>query len=341
MQTAAFAAYIYKEREKGEIKMLPYLDMHCDTLGLGFMKKKEDIYDLPDGMLDIRRMKEAGMYGQFFAMFFPPQGKKGMPEDEIYYQSVKKLFYDSLEKHKDCIAFAGTEREAEKNFYEGKLSAFLTIEDGRHVQGKLSNIERFYQDGVRLISLTWNYENCFGAPNSREPEIMEKGLTPFGKEAVRYMNELGILIDVSHLSDGGFYDAVELSKKPLAASHSNARALCPHPRNLTDDMIRKLAETGGVAGVNFYGAFLQPDAKTEKSTIEALTAHIKYMAKLGGEDFVALGTDFDGIGGELEINNPLLMEKLFIQLKKEGFSERQLEKFAYKNVLRVLHDVLG
>lgn len=320
--------------------MIPYLDLHCDTLELGFLKKKEDIYEMPEGMLDIRRMKEAGMYGQFFAIFFPPQNREWMPEDEVYYQSLKNLFYESLDRHKDCIAFAGCVADAERNFREGKLSAFLTIEDGRHVQGELSNIERFYQDGVRLISLTWNYENCFGAPNSKDRTIMERGLTSFGCEAVRYMNELGMLIDVSHLSDGGFYDAVRLSRKPLVASHSNARALCLHPRNLTDDMIYNLAEIGGVAGVNFYGAFLQQDAKREESTIAGLVAHIKHMTKLGGEDFVALGTDFDGIGGVLEIGTPLEMVRLFEQLEREGFSGRQIEKLAYKNVLRLIHDVM-
>ena len=321
--------------------MVPYLDLHCDTLELGFLKKKEDIFDLPEGMLDISRMKAAGMYGQFFAIFFPPQGREWMPEDEVYYQALKKLFYTSLDRHKDCIAYAGNGTEAEENCKEGKMSAFLTIEDGRHVQGELANLKRFYQDGVRLISLTWNYENCFGAPNSREPKIMEKGLTPFGKDAILYMNDLGMLIDVSHLSDGGFYDVIQLSKKPIVASHSNARAVSPHPRNLTDDMIRKISEVGGVAGVNFYGAFLQPDAKLEKSTIEALVTHIMYMSNLGGEDLVALGTDFDGISGEMEINSPLYMEKLFDELRKKGMSERQIEKLAYKNVLRVLHDVLG
>lgn len=320
--------------------MIPYLDLHCDTLEQGFLKKRNDIFDFPEAMLDFRRMKEAGMYGQLFAIFFPPQEREWMPEDEVYYQALKKLFYDSLQKHGEHIAFAGNGKEAEANFRAGKQSAFLTMEDGRHVQGKLENIRRFYEDGVRLITLTWNYENCFGAPNAREYSAMQKGLTAFGKEAVGYMNELGMLIDVSHLSDGGFYDVAELSKKPFVASHSNMRALCPHPRNLTDDMLKKLADGGGVAGVNFYGAFLQRDAETEKSTIEALMAHICHMVNIGGEDCVALGTDFDGISGELEIDSPIHMEKMFGQLKKAGFSENRIEKLAYKNALRVLHDVL-
>lgn len=320
--------------------MIPYLDLHCDTLELGFIKKKRDIYELPEGMADIRRLGEAGAYGQFFAMFFPPADREWMPEDEVYYQALKKLFFDSLEQHSDCIAFAGNGEAAEKNFREGRLSAFLTMEDGRHAQGELSNIEKFYRDGVRLISLTWNHANCFGAPNSRDRSLMQRGLTPFGREAVRYMNELGMLVDVSHLSDGGFYEVAELSKKPFIASHSNVRALSPHPRNLTDDMIRRLAQKGGVAGVNFYGAFLQPDAKTEQSTLEALCAHIQYLYRLGGEDVIALGTDFDGIAGEVEINSPKLMQKLFRQLQKEGFSDRLIDKLAYKNAMRVIHEVM-
>lgn len=319
--------------------MTPYLDLHCDTLSLCFGKKKKDIYEIPEGMSDIRRMKAAGMFGQFFAMFFPPSKKTEIPEDEVYYQSLMELFHSSIKKHTDCIAFAQTGAEAEKNFKEGKLSAFLSIEDGRHAQGKLSNIERFYKDGVRMMSLTWNGENCFGAPNSRDSSVMEKGLTSFGKEAVEYMNELGMLIDVSHLSDGGFYDVLKLSKKPFVASHSNARTLSPHPRNLTDKMIRELAKKGGIAGVNFYGAFLNSDALSEKSTIDALTAHIKYMYKLGGEDFVALGTDFDGMSGELEIDSPISMERLFERLKKEGFSQSQIEKLAYRNALRVIYEM--
>lgn len=319
--------------------MIPYLDLHCDTLEMGFLKKKDDIFDFPEAMLDICRMKEAGMLGQFFAIFFPPKEREWMPEDESYYQALKKLFYDSLDRHRQVIAFAPDARTAQQNFRQGKQSAFLSIEDGRHVQGRLENIRRFYEDGVRLITLTWNYENCFGAPSSRERSVMQKGLTDFGKEAVGYMNELGMLIDVSHLSDGGFYDVAELSKKPFAASHSNARALSPHPRNLTDDMIKRLAESGGVTGINFYGSFLQKDAQTEKSTAEALVAHICYIMNVGGEDCVALGTDFDGISGEVEINSPLKMELLFEQLRKKGLSANQIEKLAYRNTMRVLQDV--
>lgn len=320
--------------------MIPYLDLHCDTLELGYLQKKEDIYDLPEGMLDIRRMQKADMFGQFFAIFFPPASRKWMPEEEEYYQALKKLFYNSLNKHGDCISFAGSAEEAEQNRRMGKLSAFLTIEDGRHVQGNMENIRRFYRDGVRLITLTWNSENCFGAPNSRDPGVMQKGLTEFGKQAIEYMNEIGMIVDVSHLSDGGFYDVLECSKKPFIASHSNARALSPHPRNLTDDMIRKMAQKGGAAGINFYGAFLNEDITRETSTLEALVSHILYMSNVGGEDFVALGTDFDGISGEVEIHNPQLMQKLFSCLEKKGFSQTKIEKLAYRNVLRVLHDTL-
>ena len=167
---------------------------------------------------------------------------------------------------------------------------------------------------------------------------MNRGLTSFGKEAIEVMNEWGILIDVSHLSDGGFEDVMKISKKPFVASHSNCRALSPHPRNLTDDMIRKLAEKGGVAGVNFAPEFLDSDIKTKKSTIQNLTAHIKHFIEIGGVECVGLGTDFDGITGEFEIGEPEKMELLFEQLHREGISETVIEKIAYKNVLRVIKD---
>lgn len=132
----------------------------------------------------------------------------------------------------------------------------LTVEDGRMVNGSFDRLEQLAKTGVRAIALTWNFENCFGAPNSRDPKIMSKGLSAFGKEAIEAMNELGILVDVSHLSDGGFYDVAKISKKPFVATHSDCRALAAHPRNLTDDMIRLLAQKGGVSGINFAPAFL-------------------------------------------------------------------------------------
>lgn len=317
--------------------MKGYLDMHCDTLAKAFRLKHSDIWTVSEYMLDIERMKKSEMVGQFFAIFFPPK-TDDMPEDDIYFEKAREILFHTIENHSESIAFARNYQDFIDNQKNGKMSAFLTMEDGRAVQGSMERLEYFYQQGVRLISLTWNYENCFGAPNSVHSDIMNRGLTSFGKEAIEVMNEWGILIDVSHLSDGGFEDVMKISKKPFVASHSNCRALSPHPRNLTDDMIRKLAEKGGVAGVNFAPEFLDSDIKTKKSTIQNLTAHIKHFIEIGGVECVGLGTDFDGITGEFEIGEPEKMELLFEQLHREGISETVIEKIAYKNVLRVIKD---
>lgn len=324
---------------------MKFFDMHCDTLMLGFMKQKDDMYEMP-GMLDIKRMKEAGQLAQFFAIFMPPAGAEKMMElnapldDKAYIDYCFTLFENTMQKHTDMIAPAYNVADVLANEKAGKMSGLLTFEDGRPIDGKLENLQLYYDKGIRLIGLTWNGENCFGFPNSTDPAVMQKGLKDWGKEAILKMNDLGMIIDVSHLSDGGFYDVAEISKKPFVASHSNCRALSPHQRNLTDDMIKVLANKGGVAGINFAPAFLDPDITAENSTVELLCKHIHHMVNLGGIDFPALGSDFDGIGGNLEVGEPTQMHLIFDRLQKDGLSEDAIEKIAYKNVIRVLKDTL-
>ena len=161
-----------------------------------------------------------------------------------------------------------------------------------------------------------------------------------GKEAIEYMNEIGMLIDVSHLSDGGFYDVAKISKKPFVASHSNARALTPHPRNLTDEMLKILGENGGVTGINFSPKFLNDTLTSKDSKIVSMAKHLNHIRNIGGEDILAVGTDLDGVSGNLEIDSVDKMPMLFDALKKDGWSDDLLEKFAYKNALRVIKDTL-
>lgn len=319
--------------------MIPYIDLHCDTLLRALHQKKETIYEMPEAMVDVKRLKEAQMICQFFAIFFPPRTEDSL-EDDTLFEGARQIFLDTVEKYPNIIAQARNYTEIIKNYEMGRISGVLTMEDGRAVQGSIERLEYFYRQGVRLISLTWNFENCFGFPNSKDESIMKKGLTSFGKEAISVMNELGILIDVSHLSDGGFYDVANLSKKPFVASHSNCRSLCAHSRNLTDEMIYILGEKGGVAGLNFEPTFLQPDMVDKHSTMERMMAHLKYLIRIGGEECAAIGSDFDGISGEFEVGSPLQMELFFEYLHKHGFSEDLIDKIAYKNVLRVMKDTL-
>ncbi len=322
-----------------------YIDLHCDTLMGAFFSKKTDIGQMEKASIDLERLKKGSCMAQFFAIFLPSlptREKMGdkLPDDETYISALRTILMNTIEKYPNDLAYASNAAQLEANHRSGKISAFLTIEDGRSVCGDMANLERYYDMGVRLISLTWNHANCFGFPNSLDPETMAKGLTDFGKDAVVRMNELGMLVDVSHLSDGGFWDVVELSRRPFVASHSNCRALGVHQRNLTDEMIRALADKGGVAGLNFASQFLTKDVSFNLSRISDLAAHAVHMRNKGGIECVALGTDFDGISCQLEIPGPDQMYLLFDALKKAGFTEGDIEKIAYQNAQRVIRDVL-
>jgi len=342
---------------------MKFIDLHSDTL-MKLARKDAigDLYENPNTSVSFKKMIEGGQMAQFFAVFLaePEYFKK----ENIYYDSPDeyvegriKYFKEQVEKYSNIVAFAKNYEDLVENDKAGKLSAFLTLEEGAPVDGSLEKLEYFYDEGVRLITLTWNFENCFGFPNSFDPEIMSKGLKPFGIEAIQRMEELGMLVDVSHLSDAGFYDCAKILKKPFIASHSNARELTEHPRNLTDDMIKVMANSGGVSGLNFCPVFLDReqvnvsdnwvniDGDDRKnlivySRVSDMIKHLNHMKNKGGEDFVALGSDLDGIGGELEVNEAKDFELLFDALRKDGWSENQIEKLAYKNAKRVIREVL-
>lgn len=315
------------------------IDMHCDTFWL-MMRTQGIGLQKNDLCIDIEKMKAAGSMAQFFASFIHMSGfEGGNAVEEAYQHALDMIAYGKAElaKCSDSIVIARNYDELIANCDSGKMSAILTVEEGGIINGKMEYLEELYRQGIRLITLTWNYENSIGFPNSREPELMNRGLKPFGIEVVRRMNELGMLIDVSHLSDGGFWDVVRYSTKPFVASHSNARVLCSHPRNLTDEMIKALAEKGGVAGVNFYPYFLR---ESGKATVEDIAEHLWHMYQVGSEDVIAFGTDFDGFDeGELDITHMGEMNLVYDAIRKRGFTERQMDKLLGENILRVLRDM--
>ena len=168
-------------------------------------------------------------------------------------------------------------------------------------------------------------------------------MTALGRELVREMEQLGMIIDVSHLSDRGFYDVLEITGKPFVASHSNARSLCPHPRNMTDEMIRRLGERGGCMGLNFYQEFLRTgDSELEgiQGGVEDLVRHAKYIVNIGGEEVLGFGSDFDGIDTNPDIPDVTAMERIWERLHSAGFSQGQLDKIFHENVLRVYREIL-
>jgi len=325
---------------------MKFIDLHCDTL-MHTVGREEPLSLLKNDQtsIDFTRMKEGGSLAQFFAVFLPTEemfleNLGEVMDDDLYINTLVDTLKRGIGENGDMIALAHNHEDILKNEREGRMSAILTIEDGRSVQGSLDKLRSYHDMGIRLISLTWNFENCFGYPNSDDRNIMEKGLKEFGREAVEYMNHLGMIVDVSHLSDGGFADVAKISKKPFVASHSNSREISPHKRNLTDQMIRVLGEKGGVAGINFAPHFLQPDTSTDRSTVELMVRHLNHMKNVGGEDVVALGSDFDGIGGDLEVDSIHKIPMIFDALEKDGWSTGQIEKFAYKNTLRVIKEVM-
>lgn len=326
---------------------MKYIDMHCDTLMTLFYEDpiKAELNKSAVTMVDFERMKKGNALAQFFAIFVIPRDRYYMHHidsitDEQYIQKTYEYFVKNMEEHSDIIAPAYNYQNIMDNQSIGKMSGILTMEDGRTVNGNLENIEKYYKMGFRALGLTWNLENCFGAPNSKNPEIMNKGLTPFGKEAVEYMQEIGMLVDVSHLSDGGFYDVAEICKKPFAATHSNCRELSPHQRNLTDDMLKVLASAGGVAGINFGPEFLNIDITNINSSVERMVAMAQHMKQIGGIEVIGIGSDFDGIEGNLEIGDSGQMHVLADALSIGGFTSREVELILSDNVLRVIKDTM-
>lgn len=310
------------------------LDLHCDTI-LRCADEESGRFGLGRNpyCIDIEKLKKAGAAGQFFAVYVDMEK---YPDRLDRCLELVDRFYAELSENAAAIEIAGNHEALERNLARGKLSAFLCIEEGGALMGKLRHLRTFYRLGVRLITLTWNYPNEIGYPNF-EWTYCDKGLTGFGQEVVQEMNRLGMLIDVSHLSDRGFYDVARLTKQPFVASHSNARAIWHNSRNLTDDMLRILAEKGGVTGINFESSFL---GEGEVGKIADMVKHIKHIRNVGGIDVLAIGTDLDGTIHETEVGDIGNMHRLGDALRREGFREGEVEKIFYKNAMRVIKDVL-
>ena len=215
------------------------------------------------------------------------------------------------------------------------MRAFLSLEGGEAIENKEALLE-LYDEGVRLIALSWNYKNKICAGVLEQDESL--GVTDFGKEIISLMNNLGIIIDVSHLNDKSFWDVLALSKKPVIASHSNARAVCSNRRNLSDEQFLAIKRSGGVVGINFYPDFLRNDGN---ASIEDIIKHIEHFLALGGEDFLSIGADFDGVSYlPQNIRGAEDMYMLFEEMLKCGYKEDVIKKISYTNMERFLKENL-
>ena len=312
------------------------IDMHCDTLIEGWRKPERSFYD-GDTSINLKLLKENGSLLQFFAMYLSRNEMKTMDSYDIL-KGIYGYYQTQMEKYSDIIKPVYSAQDVLENEKKGLLSSLLTVEDGVFIDGKIERVQEVYDMGVRLITLMWNFENSVGFPCSDDPEAHLKGLKPFGIEVVEKMNELGMIIDVSHMSEGGFYDVARYSKKPFVASHSCARALCNHRRNLTDDQLKTIGSAGGIAGVNFECSFLKEGSN--RATYDQIIEHLLYMKDKAGVDAVGFGSDFDGIDDNGELENYSGFTTLLERMEGK-FTYDEIDKICRGNALRVIKDVIG
>jgi membrane dipeptidase len=279
---------------------------------------------------------------------------------------MQRLF----DTHPEQIALALNAADVQRITRSGRIAAILSVEGGHQIDDDLAVLRMYYKLGVRAMTLT-HFRNTDWADSSTDKPV-HNGLTEFGREVVREMNRLGMIVDVSHVSDKTFYDAIEVSTKPVIASHSSCRAISDVPRNMTDDMLRALAKNGGVVGINFGEGFLNPkadianvaeepsltgaaldkyaademhrDMKAQPTfaTIEDAADHVDHAVKVAGIDHVGIGSDFDGISSPPKGLEDISKESaLKAVLRKRGYNEEDLKKIFGLNTLRVLREVTG
>lgn len=320
-------------------------DMHSDTIYRLLKKRRAGTDDclLKSTLhMDLQKMKQADYLLQSFSLFVE-QSECDDPYEEA--KAEYAVFVDEMEKNKDLISQVFSYEDIVKNKEAGKLSALLTLEEGEVCQGEMKKLEEFYDYGARMMAMVWNFDNSlststskYAPPSQRKYSGSRAGLTETGVEFVERMEELGMIPDVSHMSDEGIEDMLQITKKPFVASHSNARILCPHQRNLTDDFLKRMGEKGCVIGANFFSKFLREDAEyTETAWI---ADHILHMVNVAGIESVGLGSDFDGVGCGMEMENCSNMQTLAEILAKRGLSQEQIERIFYKNVLRLYKELL-
>jgi membrane dipeptidase len=353
------------------------IDSHIDTAQRVLIDRADISKRSPIGHVDIPRLKEGGINAPFFALWVPTyySGAEAIRRTLDLRDAMQRLF----DTHAEQIALALTAADVERITRNGRVAAILTVEGGHQIAEDLAVLRMYHRLGIRAMTLTHFRNNGWADASTDKPA--HNGLTAFGKEVVREMNRLGMIVDVSHVSDKTFFDTLEVSSKPVIASHSSCRALSDVPRNMTDDMLKALAKNGGVVGINFGEGFVnQKDAekltaaftaaaeerpaltgkalddyaeeehrKDSKAppmqvfaTIDDVVEHIDHAVKAAGVEHVGIGSDFDGISGPPKgLEDVSKLSALKAALKKKGYTDDDLKKIFGLNTLRVLREVTG
>lgn len=308
------------------------VDAHCDTLtAMPAQNRRLGEYS-GGGQLDLPRLKTGGIKVQFFAAFIAPEFKTLAVRRTL---DLIDLFHREMEENKKDIQHVKSQAEINKALASGKIAALLSVEGGEALEGSIGVLRMLHRLGVRSLTLTWNGRNELA--DGVGEERTGGGLSSFGVAVVEEINRLGMLVDVSHLSEKGFWDVLKVSTQPVIASHSNCKALCEHPRNLSDRQIRALAENGGVMGITFVPAFLGG----EKPSVKEVLDHIDHTVAVGGVKCVGLGSDFDGtdsipVGLEDCASFPAVTGGLI----DRGYPDNVIKKILGGNFLRVIGQVL-
>lgn len=307
-------------------------DGHCDTMyrayrmGGGIRKS--------GGHLDLLRTRKFERYAQFFALF-AERGELG-PGETLHgvMMAQYRMFLSEMKKNADIVSFCRTGKEAAAVFKSGKSAAFLSVEGADLLNCDTQLLEDAYQMGVRAVNLTWNHPNRLSGTNAEEKD---RGLSEQGRAFTEKMQELGMLVDVSHLSDAGFWDVLSIAKKPVIATHSNARSIYFDTRNLTNEQFTAIIKNNGVVGLNMYAGFL---GKTP--SLDTVIDHMEQFLSLGGEKNIALGGDWDGCS-ELPkgVNGIQDMDRLYERLLCRNYNEALVRGVFSINMQRVVSEVCG
>ena len=323
-----------------EVKRLHHhiltLDTHCDT-PMFFPQNVNFSARDPRILVDLHKMTEGRQDATIMVAYLPQnseqwQGIKG--EKRAFADDIFDKIEQIVAQNANYLALARTPRQLWDNKRAGKKSIMMGIENGLALDGDIKNIQHFKERGIVYITLCHNGDNdiCDSARGSET----HGGVSPFGQEVIREMNRLGIMVDLSHAHERSFYDALEISATPIVCSHSSARALCDHPRNLTDDQMRALAAKGGVCQITLYNGFLKKDGQ---ATILDAMQHLDHAIQVMGIDHVGLGTDFDGDGGILGLSNSSELTNFTRQLLARRYSQEDIQKIWGGNFLRIMQQV--
>lgn len=316
------------------IKPYALVDLHCDTLTDWKYTStgNPDTLDDPKRVLSLTSIPEGVHWAQFYAVFIPDEVRG---QDAIdYFEFNSDSFYRQMKQFNDRVMPCRTASDMKIAWAAGKTAAFLSIENGSALAGDLNRAKVVADEGVRALTLVWNGENELGSGHTTD-----HGLSDFGKAMVPELEKQGIIVDISHLNDSGFNDLLKIAKKPFMATHSNARAVCSHKRNLTDDMIREMVRRDCLIGLNYFVKFIKDDG--EVKNLDDLYRHVEHFFALGAEKNLALGSDFDGAVLPECLSTPTDVAGLYKYFLSKGLTQRQAEGIMYKNAEHFLQKNLG